>query len=146
VVTNSTPFWDITPCSSLKVNHRFSTCPSTLKVEAICCSETSIDFQWTTRHIPEDRTLSRSMLTSGVKLHGDACLPMSHSAQDTPCWNVLGYLPHCLDMWPCEFHLVSPFKKVLQGHRSRSEKDGKTAVVQWFHHHPRHSLQGTAFS
>jgi hypothetical protein len=74
-------FWDITPCSPLKVNRRFGgTCrihlqgrrinqarnqhescslaySSTLKMEATCFSETSVDFQQTTRHyIPEDRT------------------------------------------------------------------------------------------
>jgi hypothetical protein len=31
---------------------------SALKMEAVCSSETSVDFQWTTQHdIPEDRTL-----------------------------------------------------------------------------------------
>jgi hypothetical protein len=78
-------FWDITPCSPLKMNQRFGrtsrlhlqgrrtsqanqyeagtmlvSClvySSTLKMEAICFSETSVDFQraiW--RYIPEDRT------------------------------------------------------------------------------------------
>jgi hypothetical protein len=77
-----------TPCSRLKVNRRFggtrrphhhsriisrawkqvasraftlvscSTYSSILNMEAICSSETSVDFQWTTRrYIPEDRTL-----------------------------------------------------------------------------------------
>jgi hypothetical protein len=80
-------FWDITPCSPLKVNRRFgepyhlhlqsrrisparnqresrwktqpySVSYLTLKMEVICSSETSLDFQRTTRlHIPEDRTL-----------------------------------------------------------------------------------------
>jgi hypothetical protein len=83
---NSSVFWDITPCSPLKVNRRFGgTCrlhlqgprinharnqheagskqvscltySSTLKMEAICSSETLVDFQRTTwRYIP-DRTL-----------------------------------------------------------------------------------------
>jgi hypothetical protein len=67
-------FWNITPCSPLKVNRRFrGTClclppsftlisclaySSTLKKEATCTSETSADFQWTAlRYIPEDRIL-----------------------------------------------------------------------------------------
>jgi hypothetical protein len=74
----STIFWDITPCSPLKVNprseeHRLhlqgrkislppaftlvscSAYSSTLKIEAICFSETSVDFQRTTRqYIPKE--------------------------------------------------------------------------------------------
>jgi hypothetical protein len=56
----STIFWDITPCSPLKVNRRFggtsrSSSDSTLKMEAICFSEMLVDFQQTTRrYIPED--------------------------------------------------------------------------------------------
>jgi hypothetical protein len=86
VVMKSTIFWDITPCSLLKVNRRFggtyrlhlqgrrtsrasnlppaftlvscSVHSSTLKMEAICSSETSIDFQRTTWHcISEESTL-----------------------------------------------------------------------------------------
>jgi hypothetical protein len=78
----STFFWDITLCSPLKVNlcfggtcylhfqdWRMSQAPafmlvsclayySTLKLEAICSSRTSVDFQWPTqRYIPEDNTL-----------------------------------------------------------------------------------------
>jgi hypothetical protein len=77
-------FWYTTPCSPLKVNRRFGgTCRlhrqgrkisrtrkrenrwqaeqasfSALKMEAICSSETSADFQRTTRrYIPKDGTL-----------------------------------------------------------------------------------------
>jgi hypothetical protein len=81
-------FWNITPCSPLSVNRRFggtyrlhlqglknklsnhSACHllsrwflaevifSTLKMEAICSSETSVDTQLTTRrYFPEDGTL-----------------------------------------------------------------------------------------
>jgi hypothetical protein len=74
----STMFRDITPCSPLKVNRHFggtyyyaepclspafglvscSAYSSTLKMEAICTSDTSVDFQRTTRHcIPEDSTV-----------------------------------------------------------------------------------------
>jgi hypothetical protein len=85
VVMKSTIFWDIMPCSPLKVNRRFGGIYhlhlqdqrisrarnqhesravgfllgyfSTLKMEAIYSSETSVDFQWTTRrYIPEDST------------------------------------------------------------------------------------------
>jgi hypothetical protein len=73
-----TVFWDIMPCSLLKVNQRFggiyrlqvASLPpaftpvsclayfSTLKIQAICSSEMSVDFQWTTQHyIPEDSTV-----------------------------------------------------------------------------------------
>jgi hypothetical protein len=59
------------PCSPLGVNLRFGGTYrlhlqgilaelifSTLKMEAICSSETSVDIQWTTRrYIPEDCTL-----------------------------------------------------------------------------------------
>jgi hypothetical protein len=81
----SSIFWDITPCSPLNVNRRFGgkSClhlqdrrinrarnrheagskfflaySSTFKMDAICSSETSVDFQRTTRrYIPEDGTL-----------------------------------------------------------------------------------------
>jgi hypothetical protein len=63
----STIFWDtcITPCSPLKVSEgpaftrvSCSAFSSTLKMEAICSSETSVDFQRTTRrYTPEDSTL-----------------------------------------------------------------------------------------
>jgi hypothetical protein len=67
VVMKSSIFWHIMPCGPLKFNRRFEgTChlhlqgaySSTLKMEATCSSEKSVDFQQTTqRYIPEDRTL-----------------------------------------------------------------------------------------
>jgi hypothetical protein len=61
VVMKGTIFWDITPCSPLSVNRRFGgtyrllsrwflaqLIASTLKMETICSSETSVDFQRTT--------------------------------------------------------------------------------------------------
>jgi hypothetical protein len=64
----STNFWDITPCSPLSVNRQACHLPArwflaeliftTLKMEVICCSETSVDTQRTTRrYIPEVGTL-----------------------------------------------------------------------------------------
>jgi hypothetical protein len=62
-------FWDMTPCSLLSCNRRFCLPPacllvlaeiisSTLEMEAICSSETSVATQRTTRrHVPEDDTL-----------------------------------------------------------------------------------------
>jgi hypothetical protein len=59
-VVMSIIFWDMTPCSPLLL----ATCSlaepisSTLKMEAICSSETSVETQRTTRrHIPKDETL-----------------------------------------------------------------------------------------
>jgi hypothetical protein len=71
VVMKSTIFWDITPCDPLSTDvseegacHLISSwfpaqlIFSTLMMEAICFSETSVDFQRTTRrHIPENGTL-----------------------------------------------------------------------------------------
>jgi hypothetical protein len=68
VVTKISVFWDIPPCSALKVNrlclsYAFTlvSCwaySSAIKIEVTCSSETSADFQRTTwRYIPEDRTL-----------------------------------------------------------------------------------------
>jgi hypothetical protein len=63
VVMESSIFWDITPC---RRNQRKATFPlvsclaysSILKMEVICSSETSFDFQRTTwRYVAEDRTL-----------------------------------------------------------------------------------------
>jgi hypothetical protein len=82
VVMKSSIFWDVTPCSLLEVNRRFGgTCrlrlqcrrisqaksqrgsrwqaEPTLKKKATCSSETSVDFQWTTR----------SYLSGGIILH-----------------------------------------------------------------------------
>jgi hypothetical protein len=77
VVMKCTIFWYIAPCSPLKVNRRFrGTCllhllclphaftlvsysaySSALKMEAMCSSETPVDFQRTTQlYIPEDST------------------------------------------------------------------------------------------
>jgi hypothetical protein len=78
-VFSVTTLWGITPCSPLKVNRRFrGTCrlhlvqsfpptftlvfslaySSALKMELTCSSETSIDYQRTTRrYIPEDINL-----------------------------------------------------------------------------------------
>jgi hypothetical protein len=55
-------FWDVTPCSLLRCHlvtwWFLLKCSSTLKMEAICSSETSVASQQTTRsHIPEDDTL-----------------------------------------------------------------------------------------
>jgi hypothetical protein len=94
VVMKSTIFWDITPCSPLKVGWRFGATYrlhsqgrisrakeqresrwqastftlasylgySALKMEAICYSETSADFKWTTRcYISEAGTLDRNI-------------------------------------------------------------------------------------
>jgi hypothetical protein len=84
VVMKSIIFWDVTPCSPLSCDRRFEgtyrlhlqgrrnnfslppayllvraeIISSTLKMEAICSSETSVATQQTTRrHIPEDDTL-----------------------------------------------------------------------------------------
>jgi hypothetical protein len=78
VVMKSSIVWDITPCSPLNVNRPLGgtywlrlqvwiisharnqreirrQADSTLKMEAICSSETSVDFQQTTRHyIPDE--------------------------------------------------------------------------------------------
>jgi hypothetical protein len=54
VVMKSKIFWDITPCSPLSCRRNIST----LKMEAIFSSVTSVDTQRTTRrYIPEDCTL-----------------------------------------------------------------------------------------
>jgi hypothetical protein len=70
VVIKCIIFWHMTPCSPLSFNRRFGglSPPSTLKMEAIYSSETSVDTQRTTRrHIPEDDTLQSDMI---YYLHG----------------------------------------------------------------------------
>jgi hypothetical protein len=62
----STIFWDIIPCSPLNVNRRFrgkrNQGESRWQAEqAICSSQTSVDFQRSTlRYIPEDSTLQKN--------------------------------------------------------------------------------------
>jgi hypothetical protein len=89
----SSILWDITRCSPMKLNRRFRatycfhiqsrlrlvpaftliccwTYYSTLKMEAICSSETSVHFPRTTlRYIPEDSTL-RNQCTFYLPLGG----------------------------------------------------------------------------
>jgi hypothetical protein len=89
VVMKSMNFWDIMPCSLLRVNRRFggtyrllallATCFHagfllnfffTLKMEAMCSSETSVDSRRTTqRYIPEDGTLYYKLLFDLVTLY-----------------------------------------------------------------------------
>jgi hypothetical protein len=61
VVMKRIVFWDMTPCSPLcshLLARWFAGLSSTLKMEALCSSETSVATQLTTRrHIPEDDTL-----------------------------------------------------------------------------------------
>jgi hypothetical protein len=67
VVIKSSIFWDITPRSPLKVNRRFGgTCRpifTALKMEVPRSSETSVDFQRSTRrYIRDNRTLKVTVL------------------------------------------------------------------------------------
>jgi hypothetical protein len=65
---------------------------STLKMEAVRSSETSVDFQWTTRrYIPEDRTL-RQPITLGWKYRQ----PNSLAAVQTVDHDIR---PSCTSVW-----------------------------------------------
>jgi hypothetical protein len=70
VVMKTAIFWDITPCSRWLARwFHAELIFSTLKMEAICFSETSVDTQRTTRHyIPEDGSLYRNIV--GTKYEG----------------------------------------------------------------------------
>jgi hypothetical protein len=113
---NNSVFWDITPCSPLKVKRCFVgiyrfllQCPtsrtryqrglpaafnlvscsaySTLKMEAICSSETSLDFQRITRrYIPDDSSTH------------------NHRCKNLKSYAIIQFLPHC--KYP-----VSPFQR-----------------------------------
>jgi hypothetical protein len=79
IVGKSTIFWDITPCSALKVNGRFGTRLATCFHYGIlrCLfdtgdggCETSVDFQRTTRrYIPEDSTHHNHCCENPLILH-----------------------------------------------------------------------------
>jgi hypothetical protein len=100
----SSIFWDITPCSPLSqptfrrnISPPSSTCHllsrwflahlmfSTLKMEAICSSETPVDFQRTTRrYIPEDGTLqSKFCVQTKIK----ATKARHRSVPPGRCWD-----------------------------------------------------------
>jgi hypothetical protein len=111
-INQSTIFWDITPCSPLRVNRSGSACHllshwfllayfSTLKMEAICSFEMLVDIQRTTWcYIPEDGTL-----------HNHSCENL-RSYKYKP---VLG-LSLCTCTWlclSCEFHLLYSYKQGL---------------------------------
>jgi hypothetical protein len=73
VVMKSTIFWDLTPCSPLKVSQHFGLPPAftlvslTQKMETVCSPEMSIDFQQTTqRYVPEGTTLQISLSSSVI--------------------------------------------------------------------------------
>jgi hypothetical protein len=61
VVTNCSLFWDIRPIALLATCFILVSCLAHslfLEMQMTCSSETSVDFQWTTRHyVPEHRTL-----------------------------------------------------------------------------------------
>jgi hypothetical protein len=90
MVMSRSVFRNITPCSSLKVNGHFGgTCRFHLqgrrinqarnqKMDTKCSSETSLDFQRTTRRFnPEDRSLRfNSYLSAGFTQDGDVPLHM----------------------------------------------------------------------
>jgi hypothetical protein len=100
VVKKSSVFWDITPCSPLKVNRPFEgTCrlhlqgrrisqarnqlgsachlcylvySSTLKMKVTCSSETSVDFQGAAwRYIPENAFQSKNITNNKIKFWCD---------------------------------------------------------------------------
>jgi hypothetical protein len=60
VAKKSSVFWDMTPCSPLKINPE--TLKSTLRMEATRFSETLVDFQRTTRFcIPKEKIFRDSI-------------------------------------------------------------------------------------
>jgi hypothetical protein len=73
VVMKSYIFRRITPCSLLATCFTLVSClaySSTMKMEATCSSETSVDFQRTTRHyIPEDKTLLKHCYRLSLERH-----------------------------------------------------------------------------
>jgi hypothetical protein len=127
VVMKSTIFWDIKPCSPLKVNRRFwrtyrlhfqgqriglarnqlyfppdftlvscSAYSSTLKMEAICSSEATVDFQ--RRYIPEDSTLHGNIVCHSAHflgipsdLYSETC-KVAHFCKLAECHNGTHFL------------------------------------------------------
>jgi hypothetical protein len=73
-------FWDIKMCSPLKLNRHVV---SSLKMEAICSSETSVNFERTTRlYNPEDNILADLSLIDlyrSTALHDHVSLVFSNS-------------------------------------------------------------------
>jgi hypothetical protein len=60
-------FWDVAPCTHIEVDRRFRGTAShhqgTLMMQAVCTSETSVNFNVTTWHyIPEDPKLKKSIM------------------------------------------------------------------------------------
>jgi hypothetical protein len=103
VVMKCSIFWDIMPCSPLKVNRRFeehvafwfppaftlvscSAYSSTLKMEA-CSSETSAEFQRTTRcYILEDKIICMSLLKLAAASHNQTSVHYGQQCElDTWC-------------------------------------------------------------
>jgi hypothetical protein len=82
--TKSTVFWNITLC--LPSAFTLVSCSayfSTLKMEALCSPETSVDFQRTTRrYIPEDSTL-----------HNHRCENLTSMEETVSSWNMAQVLP-----------------------------------------------------
>jgi hypothetical protein len=88
-------FWDMTPCSLLSflppayLLVLAETIYLTLKMEAICSSETSVATQQTTRrHIPEDDTLQVRKYTHGVTITARFLLSVELTQNRKSCGNL----------------------------------------------------------
>jgi hypothetical protein len=73
-----------------------------MKMEAICSSETSVDFQWVTqRHIPEESKWSGSLGLRWWSLHALAALtPISVGGEARWCPSALGTLSGIVSLSP----------------------------------------------
>jgi hypothetical protein len=61
-----------------------------------------------------------------VMLQDNACPHLACTIQETLCfmsWKVLGYPIFSPDLSLCDFHVLSPLKKVLKSHKFGPDKD-----------------------
>jgi hypothetical protein len=85
----SSIYWDITPCSPVKVSRRFGeNFASIFRVEVIFSSETLVNLQTTRRYIPEDRTLQFQCSPEvSIPMRGFGCF--EHFANKMCCKNTV---------------------------------------------------------
>jgi hypothetical protein len=72
---------------------------------------------------------------------------VAHTTQGMLCsehWKVLDHHPYSLNLLPYDFHVFGPLKKVLKGHKFRSNEQVKAPEMQWFQKQPSDlSVEGT---
>jgi hypothetical protein len=111
-------FWDVTPCGLLGACILLVTClvySSTLKMEAVCSSETLVTFYQTTqRLIPEDSTLHNhcceTPISNTVHYHVHRIHLLDYIPSHLNAVHIFTPCQYCPPMRGCSLHLMDVFQ------------------------------------